>query len=221
MQPLLSELTVGSLLIYPPKGHLPGSEGAERARSVMHKFKSARPDVLQALTNALRRSADGVLSEVLGPDVVLVPVPGHAPIPPKAKSHNWASRDIAHAVCEAGLGSEVVTAVTRRVKVPKSAFTAPEKRPTAATHFESMALELDLVLQGADRITLIDDVVTRGATMLAAASLVSEACSGAKVGGFAVMRTDRPERLDDFRADPRLERVRYSEAKQSCWRTDA
>ena len=35
------------------------------------------------------------------------------------------------------------------------------------------------------------------------------------------MRTDRPERLDDFRADPRLERTRYSEAKHSCWRTDA
>lgn len=219
--PLLSELTVGSLLIYPPKGHLVGSEGADRARNVMYKFKSARPDVLRALVKSLQKHADGVLSDVLGPDVVLVPVPGHAPIPPKAKSHNWASRDIAQAICEAGLGSDVVTAVTRRVKVQKSAFTSPENRPTVVSHYESMGVEIDLVLQGAKRITLVDDIVTKGSTMLAAASLVSEACRGAEVSGFAAMRTDRPFEMESLAATPVLETVRYDAQEVRCWRVSS
>jgi predicted amidophosphoribosyltransferase len=218
VSPLLSDLTVGSLLIYPPKGHLSGSQGADRAREVMYQFKSARPDVLKALVAALERHADGVLAQVLGPDVVLVPVPGHAPLPPSAKSHNWASRDIAQAICDAGLGSEVVTAVRRRVKVAKSAFTAPDQRPTAETHYESLIVESDLVLRGAERIALIDDIVTRGATMLAAASRAAEACQGSKVAGFAAMRTARPPSMESLRAIPELERIVYEEDGDRCRR---
>jgi adenine/guanine phosphoribosyltransferase-like PRPP-binding protein len=54
-------------------------------------------------------------------------------------------------------------------------------------HFETMSVES--VLVPPERITVVDDVVTKGATLLAAASRLAEAFPDAEVRAFAILRT--------------------------------
>ena len=184
----------------------------------MYAFKAARPEYIARTVEVLQTLQAGPLKQVLGPDVILVPVPGHAPVPPGARLHNWPSRDIALALCSGGLGSSVITAISRQVMVQKSAFAAPGERPTPKTHFESMGFQPDFILQGARRITLIDDIVTKGSTMLAAASRIAVSCGGASVRGFAVMRTEWPPTFEELQAEPALQVVRYDAATDSARR---
>lgn len=59
------------------------------------------------------------------------------------------------------------------------------------------------------RVLLVDDVVTRGRTLLAAAARVREALPGWEVRGFALLRTlDRAERLGSI-VDPCEGEVRW------------
>lgn len=53
-------------------------------------------------------------------------------------------------------------------------------------HYDSMSVENSLVTPG--RIVLVDDVVTRGCTLIAAASRIAEAFPSADVRGFALIR---------------------------------
>lgn len=66
----------------------------------------------------------------------------------------------------------------------------PLKRgdPRFLQFYESMRARLDL-LDRPRRVTLIDDFVTRGATLLAAASRLQEALPGAEIRAFVLVRT--------------------------------
>ena len=72
--------------------------------------------------------------------------------------------------------------------MPKSAIAAPGERPEAKLHHESLRVDSDL-LERPRRITIVDDFVTKGATLLAAASHVQEAFPEAEVQTFALVRT--------------------------------
>ena len=87
----------------------------------------------------------------------------------------------------AGLGREVMPCLTRTTAVPKSAFAGTGQRPTAPLHHETMAVQRALVRP--ERITVVDDIVTKGATLLAAVSRVAEAFPEAEVRAFALVRT--------------------------------
>ena len=58
-----------------------------------------------------------------------------------------------------------------------------------------------------EEIVLIDDVLTRGATLIAAASRLKEICPGATLSSFAVVRTiSNPDEFDSILA-PCLGRI--------------
>ena len=99
----------------------------------------------------------------------------------------WVPRLIAEALVAAGLGRQVVPCLKRVEAVPKSAFQAAGARPSVRRHYDTMRVEAELV--AAKRITLIDDFVTRGRTLLGGASRIAEAFSGVTVGAFALVRT--------------------------------
>jgi len=80
----------------------------------------------------------------------------------------------------------VVPCLERVVAVPKSAFAARGERPSIDRHIESMRAGLDLSM---GTVTLVDDVVTKGATLLAAASVITEAFPRVEVRAFALIRT--------------------------------
>jgi hypothetical protein len=115
---------------------------------------------------------------------VLVPVPGSAP---HTAGDPWAAGHLALALVNAGLGGQIWPGLRRVRAVRKSATAAPGYRPTVNVHYESFDVELTPIPP--ERIVLVDDVVTRGRTLLAAASRVHEAFPRAQVRAFALVRT--------------------------------
>ena len=94
---------------------------------------------------------------------------------------------LAQALVQQGLGAVVWPGLRRTFAVPKSATSAQGARPSVASHYDSFRME-PLALHPA-RIVLIDDVITQGRTLLAAASRVREAIPGAEIRAFAMLRT--------------------------------
>jgi predicted amidophosphoribosyltransferase len=115
---------------------------------------------------------------------VLVPVPGSAP---HKAGDPWAAEHLALALVNAGLGGEIWPGLRRVRAVRKSATAAPGDRPTVSVHYESF--DIALTAAAPERILLIDDVVTKGRTLLAAASRVHEAYPRAQIRAFALVRT--------------------------------
>ncbi len=91
---------------------------------------------------------------------------------------------------------QVVPCLKRVVAVPKAATARSEERPKARGHFESLELLDPLSLPA--RITLVDDVVTRGAQLFGAAWRIWSHRPDIDVRAFIVIRTiSNP---DDFEA---------------------
>ena len=94
---------------------------------------------------------------------------------------------LAKAFVANSLGTSVLPLLKRSIAVQKSSTAAPGKRPRAIDHLESFQV-VPSALEP-KRIVIPDDVVTRGATMLAAISAVADAIPGVQVDGFALFRT--------------------------------
>jgi hypothetical protein len=179
---LLSELRFASLLVYSPQGE---SETSKRSRSVRAAVKGADRTVLELAAQRLHESAAPWLGDFFGADSVLVPAPGSSPM--KDPKSLWVPRDICQVFVARGLGKEVSACLERSHAVPKSAFSLPAERPKPSRHFASFSVSRSLFAPR--RITLVDDVITRGATLLAAASRLAEAFPSCEVRAFAVIRT--------------------------------
>jgi predicted amidophosphoribosyltransferase len=133
----------------------------------------------------VRQEVDQVsqLKDYFLPHDVLVPVPGSAP---KAGGI-WVAAELAQALVLAGLGSKSWPGLHRVSAVRKSATAAQGARPTVALHYDSFGIEQPSFR--ADSLVLIDDVITKGRTLLAAASRVREAFPDAQIRAFALLRT--------------------------------
>jgi hypothetical protein len=125
-----------------------------------------------------------LLAGFFGPTDLLVPVPGSAPY---SSGVPWASQDLAFALVKEGLGGAAWTGLHRVRAVRKSATAAPGMRPTVNRHYDSLYVERPTAPP--EGIVLIDDVVTKGRTLLAAASRVQEAFPGVQIRAFALLRT--------------------------------
>lgn len=66
--------------------------------------------------------------------------------------------------------------------------------PTATQHYESLGVRM--TLSEPREILLVDDIITRGASMLGAANKLRNTFPRARIRGFAAMRTISP--LDTF-----------------------
>ncbi|MBS0380680.1 MAG: hypothetical protein JSS29_19530 [Proteobacteria bacterium] len=71
--------------------------------------------------------------------------------------------------------------------VPKSAFAERGHRPELEVHRESLTVVSRLPPTPA--ILLVDDFVTKGRTLLAAAQVLAQAIPGVTIRAFAVVRT--------------------------------
>jgi predicted amidophosphoribosyltransferase len=114
---------------------------------------------------------------------VLVPVPRSAP----KVGGTWAAAELARALVQEGVGSATWPGLRRISAVRKSATSAKGGRPSVARHFDSFRLE-PLEFRP-ERVVLIDDVITKGRTLLAAAARVREALPDAQIRAFALLRT--------------------------------
>lgn len=75
----------------------------------------------------------------------------------------------------------------RAVALPRSSTSLAANRPKAYQHYDSMKVKK--LLFDPKEIVLVDDVITRGATMLGAINKLADAFPNANIKAFAVMRT--------------------------------
>jgi len=116
---------------------------------------------------------------------ILVPVPSSSLM---KEDTLWVPDRIAKALVAKGVRKEVVACLSREIAVPKSATSDAPDRPKPLRHFETIAIQ-ERISQPPDEILLVDDIVTRGATMWGAANRLAEAYPEALIRGFAAVRT--------------------------------
>lgn len=185
---LLSKITFGSFLVYAPRGT---SELSRKAKQFVRALKEERligvppqsPSEYAAQRLADER-ADGILDEFFGTAPLLVPVPRSSLT---VEGGIWPAYNIAAALVGQGIGATVVPCLQRVRAVTKSAFAVSGARPKAMEHYESMIVTRMVVDR--EELCLVDDVITKGATLLAAASRLHEAYPHAKIVAFALVRT--------------------------------
>ncbi len=189
MKPSPSELRFASFLSYSPRGE---TNEAARSRNFVLQLKEGKilstdRGEMPAAAYAARRIRETPLEfkgEFLGAGSALVPVPRSALL---VRGALWPAAEIAEALAREGFGSGVVRCLVRRHAVTKAATATRETRPTARDHFDSLAVVEPLSLPA--KVTLIDDVVTRGAQLWGAACRIWKARADVEVVGFAVIRT--------------------------------
>jgi hypothetical protein len=199
--------------------YLPGGSGPvyEEGRLLCARVKAADTAWLPHLAARvwLEARGHGRGAVAFGGRVVLVPVPGSAPV----QSAAWVGERLAWCLKEIGLAAEVWPVLRRRHPVRKSAFAAAGERPTVLEHYASFALwgkaPIDPYRLAGKRdesglqLTLVDDVITRGRTMIAAARRLREAFPVAQIRAFALVRTLRPDEMLRQVFDPCEGEVRW------------
>jgi len=114
----------------------------------------------------------------------------------------WASERIAKALVAEGVGCQVVYCLTRTKPVAKAASCSPSSRPTAQQHYESLTVQG--ALSKPEDIVIVDDIVTRGATLLGCANRLADAFPRCRITAFAAMRTiSNPNEFQTYTRQPK------------------
>ena len=179
----LSELTFGSYLTYTPRGN-------NTSRDIMLAIKSESSvgDPPQFISKFVTEKIANQLPNMpfkgfFSPNTCLIPVPKTTLMQPNTL---WVSSKIAQEFSKRKLG--VYCECLKRISpLPKAAFAPQGMRPSAHDHFQS--LECQLPLNKPTEIVLIDDIITRGATLIGCANRIRASLPNASIKAFAVMRT--------------------------------
>lgn len=115
---------------------------------------------------------------------VLVPIPNSSL---NKRGTLWVPQRIATALVRQRLGNRVAECLKRVTPLRRSATSLAADRPKAEEHYDS--IEVTKMLDEPTEILLVDDVVTRGATLLGAANKLADAYPNARIRAFAAMRT--------------------------------
>lgn len=184
----LQSIEYGSLLAYSPRGD---TAEMQRAKNVMYAIKTdghvENPPALmsQWIAETIKRNmAKLPFAHFFQPETILVPVPKSSLMRPGTL---WAPSRIANALADRGLGAEAAPILVRTRPVEKSATSRPERRPTPQAHYDSLAVQG--TLHEPTNILLIDDIITRGSTILGSANRLADAYPQANIKALAAMRT--------------------------------
>jgi hypothetical protein len=194
---LLSEVSYGSLLCYAPRGtDRAARDSQEFAHAIKYDQFIGEFRVIPLSIQRLREHLTPELDDLLPKGALLVPMPGSAPF--RGKDYLWTPRRICEEMIEGGFGGSLAPLLTRRYVVTKSSQARPDERARPNVHYDSMETPKRLPFSGPDRIVVVDDVITMGATMLAGVSRIQEAFPGSDVRGFALVRSAFPEVFSTF-----------------------
>lgn len=180
---MIETLIFASCYVYSPKGT---GEICERSRLLRELLKAGDARLLVKYASRVHQQATEAtqLAGFFGADDVLVPVPRSS-----IKSCGmWVAADLADALVFQGLGAIAWPGLRRVRAVCKSATAARGARPSVDLHYASFSMVLPPP-RTLDSVVLVDDVITRGRTLLAAAARVREALPAARIRAFALLRT--------------------------------
>lgn len=185
----LQRIQFGALPSYSPHGKTPKDVASKGAMSAVKNDEfiiasGNRIQMSEFVAQFVKEKRGNLpFSHLFDSNSVLVPTPSSALKKPDSL---WVPNRIALAL-KKELGCEVAECLVRVKPLPKSATSAASSRSTAAQHFES--LEVQEILAQPKSILLIDDVVTRGATLFGAANRLAESYPDAQIAAFAALRT--------------------------------
>ena len=180
---MLSECECYAYFVCSPRDR---SRRGIRALNSCHQLKRGDDRIISSACRYLAGHLDeSDLGAILGPGVTLVPVPGSKPL--RSRDSVWPARSLVATLVQSGLGRDWQPLLRRATEVRKSAYAPAGMRPTPAKRFDSFATIP--ANPSCTAITLVDDVITRGATMLAALSRLREAWPHIPIRGFALVRT--------------------------------
>lgn len=192
---MIARLRFVSAFVYSAHGVCGRSRASRRLRDLVKCADEALIGRLAERVAGL--TVAGAFPQVFGADVTLVAVPGHAP----AAGAPGVSQRIAMAFAAQGLAGRVAPMLERVRAVAKAAFCTPPDRPSAQEHFDTLVLRRDA--SPSRRIVLVDDFITRGATLIGAASRLQSAQPGLDLCAFALVRSVTDAEVTVF-CDPRV-----------------
>jgi hypothetical protein len=196
---LPSELEFGSFLQYAPRGTTNVSRSSKTVCSAIKNdfqisIRSAdgKASFVWAIQKAVERIEQTrpkfpLLDTFFGPDRILIPVPRSAPF--RVSDALWPARRICDELVARGLGAAVMPALIRHTAVTKSATAPKGCRPMPPDHFRSTSLASELPLFSQKKITIVDDVITRGSTFIGMSPHVAAAFPDHDIRCFALVRT--------------------------------
>ncbi len=183
----ISEIEFGSLLTYAPRGT---SKEANLARTVMTFLKNDKVMNSGILTSEYM--AQIIKKEInrfpfenyFNSNTILIPAPKSSLLKPGTL---WVPERLTTALIKNGFGKASESCLERIKAVSRSSGQRiGANRPKAFQHFESMNVKK--LLFEPKEIILVDDVITRGATVLGGVNRLAEAFPSSKIRAFAMMR---------------------------------
>jgi hypothetical protein len=184
-----SNLAFVSLLQYAPRGTTPLSQAS---RMVTYTIKNdGFMGATRVIAHAARRVAEHLnaypcLQECFGPAVTFVPIPRSSP---RRAGFLWPAERICACLLAEGLGREMLPCLERTRPVPRASLAATGQRPTPPDHYDSTRVRSSRRRATPERITLVDDVITRGSSFVGMVPRIREAYPDATIHCFAVVRT--------------------------------
>lgn len=179
---MIENTVFASCYVYSPAGD---SAVCARSRLLRALLKEGDARYMAKYAAQVRRQTQppSVLAGFFLSGAVLVPVPRSAP----RVGGLWPAEELARALVQEGVGSTIWPGLRRISAVRKSATSAKGWRPSVAQHYDTLRLEPLELRPGS--VVLVDDVITKGRTLLAAAARVREALPGVHIRAFALLRT--------------------------------
>jgi predicted amidophosphoribosyltransferase len=203
---VIAGLEFASCYVYSPAG---AGQVCERSRLLRELLKEGNARFMRnyALRVRQQMTESPQLAGFLTTSDVLVPVPGSTPIKPECLC---VAARLAEALVRQGLGCDSWNGLKRTRPVRKSATAPARARPSVASHYDSFAI--DALSYPPVSLVLVDDVITKGRTLLAAAARLHEAFPGANIRAFALLRT--------MGLVPQIRRLLEPCKGSICWRSD-
>ena len=208
-----NELNYISILSYLPRKYLQSVENkdilknAKSSNDIMRalkqnlyvRYKEKSVSITEWLTDYIIGANENNVSldfdKFFRPDTVLIPVPRSIII---KNDTLWVPKEIANNLSKKGLGI-MIPLLTRSIPVNISSKSVPNDRPKPLDHFNSLTLskglesKIDDIVKNQSEIVLVDDVITRGSTLMGCYWKIMEILEThqyfPKISGFCAMRT--------------------------------
>ena len=184
MSPSIRRLVFASCYVYSPVGVGKVCEHSRLMRSLLKEADARFMEKYALRVSQQVGSGASALHGFFSVSDILVPVPGCAS---EAKGRPWVAAQLASALVEQGLGRISWPGLRRIHAVRKSACALAGSRPSIERHYESFSLAAPLWKP--DSLVLVDDIVTKGRTLMAAAARLQDRFPEARIRAFALVRT--------------------------------
>lgn len=176
---LPSNLRYAAALRYAPRGTCEKSKESLKWRDALKND----PGKVVKYTKDRFEKTRLFVDDYLRPDRLLVPVPRSYPTP---DNRHWPGLQLCVHLHNEGLGGPVMGLLERTERVAKSAFAQAGERPNAKRHYETIAAHTSTL--PVEKITVVDDIITKGNTLTACYALLREAYPEADIKLFAMAR---------------------------------